>query len=73
MLFNDIYKITLIFYCKFYFNKLFQVEFQINLLIFKYSYLYSNIEYDQFAKVQQENINQKSYYLLKSSLKIILR
>lgn len=73
MLFNDIYKITLIFYCKFYFNKLFQVEFQINLLIFKYSYLYSNIEYDQFAKVQQENINQKSYYLLKSSLKIVLR
>lgn len=64
MLFNDIYKITLIFYC---FNKLFQVEFQIN------SCLYSNIEYDQFAKVQQENINQKSYYLLKSSLKIILR
>lgn len=64
MLFNDIYKITFIFYC---FNKLFQVEFQIN------SYLYSNIEYDQFARVQQENINQKSYYLLKSSLKIVLR
>lgn len=60
MLFNDIYKITLIFYC---FNKLFQIN----------SYLYSNIEYYQFARVQQENINQKSYYLLKSSLKIILR